>query len=105
MFKLCSRHGEGARHSRGARPALSAPVEHRATWPAPLAGALRFELVSEIAPSRARPSSAKAKRARRDMRPELGSHMRGELVVGPRNVKRVACRRPRGGETHVYARP
>jgi ribonuclease R len=41
---------------------------------APLAGALRFELVSETAPPRARPSSAKAKRlARRDIRPDFGS--------------------------------
>jgi len=41
---------------------------------APLAGALRFELVSETAPCHTRPSSAKAKRhARRDIRPDFGS--------------------------------
>jgi ribonuclease R len=41
---------------------------------APLAGALRFELLSETAPRQTRPSSAKAKRlARRDIRPEFGS--------------------------------
>jgi len=30
--------------------------------------------------------------------------MRGEPIVGPRNVKRVACHRHRNGENHVYAR-
>ena len=41
---------------------------------APLAGALRFELVSETAPRQTRPNSAKAKRgARRDIRPDCGS--------------------------------
>jgi ribonuclease R len=40
---------------------------------APLAGALRFELLRETAPRQRRPRSAKAKRARRDIRPELGS--------------------------------
>lgn len=40
---------------------------------APLAGALRFELVSETAPRQARPRSAKAKRARRDVRPDFES--------------------------------
>ncbi len=41
---------------------------------APLAGALRFELVSETAPPRARPRPAKADRvARRDIRPDFGS--------------------------------
>jgi ribonuclease R len=41
---------------------------------APLAGALRFELVSETAPRRTRPSSTKTKRqARRDIRPDFGS--------------------------------
>ncbi|MGA7385942.1 MAG: ribonuclease R [Methylocella sp.] len=41
---------------------------------APLAGALRFELVSETAPRQTRPNSAKAKRqARRDIRPGFGS--------------------------------
>jgi ribonuclease R len=40
---------------------------------APLAGALRFELVSESAPLRARTSSAKIKRAAR-LRPNSGSH-------------------------------
>jgi ribonuclease R len=41
---------------------------------APLAGALRFELVSETAPRQTRPSSAKAKRqARGDIRPDCES--------------------------------
>jgi ribonuclease R len=41
---------------------------------APLAGALRFELVSETAPRQARPRPAKAKRSpRRDIRPDFGS--------------------------------
>ncbi|MGH6820882.1 MAG: RNB domain-containing ribonuclease, partial [Methylocella sp.] len=41
---------------------------------APLAGALRFELVSETAPRQTRPRPAKAKRpARRDIRPDFGS--------------------------------
>jgi ribonuclease R len=41
---------------------------------APLAGALRFELMSETAPRQTRPNSAKAKRqARRDIRPDRGS--------------------------------
>jgi ribonuclease R len=41
---------------------------------APLAGALRFELVSETAPRQTRPNSAKAKRqARRDIQPDRGS--------------------------------
>jgi ribonuclease R len=41
---------------------------------APLAGALRFELVSETAPRQARPRPAKEKRSPcRDTRPELGS--------------------------------
>ena len=41
---------------------------------APLAGALRFELVSETAPRQTRPRPAKAKRSpRRDSRPDFGS--------------------------------
>ncbi len=41
---------------------------------APLAGALRFELVSETAPRQTRPRPAKAKRStRRDIRPDFGS--------------------------------
>ncbi len=40
---------------------------------APLAGALRFELVSETAPRQKRPSSTNAKQARRDIRPDFGS--------------------------------
>jgi ribonuclease R len=41
---------------------------------APLAGALRFELVSETAPRQMRPRPAKAKRPpRRGMRPNFGS--------------------------------
>ncbi|MCI0600322.1 MAG: ribonuclease R, partial [Beijerinckiaceae bacterium] len=39
----------------------------------PLAGALRFELLSESSPIRARPGTAKAKRASRK-RPDSGSH-------------------------------
>jgi ribonuclease R len=41
---------------------------------APLAGALRFELVSETAPRQSRPRPAKAKRSpRHDIRPDCGS--------------------------------
>jgi ribonuclease R len=53
---------------------------------APLAGALRFELVSETPPRQRRPSSAKAKRARRGIRPDFGSphSRRADRTAGKR---------------------
>ena len=71
---------------------------------APLAGALRFELESETAPRQTRPTSAKGKRRPvATSNPISNCHIRGELIVGPRIVKRVACRRRRDDVDNIKA--